>query len=219
MTKRDIVLPGELLEERKGRKLGRGVYEEDEKVFAKVLGVPRISENEIMIIPLFGIYLPSVDDRIIGIISQVEISGWFVDINSPYGAFLPLADAVEEYVDTNRTDISRYFDIGDIIFCRISKVTKNKTTRASMRDMYAKKLFGGIIVKVTPTKIPRIIGKAGSMIKLIKEKTNCEIYAGQNGLVWIRGTDKSKAIQALKMIEKESHTVGLTAKIEKMLSE
>ena len=219
MKTREIVLPGDELEERKGRKLSVGVYEENDKVFSKFLGIPRINENEISVIPLSGTYLPRFGDRIIGVIETVEVSGWFVDVNSPYSAFLPLSEAVEEFVDLQRAELTRYFDVGDIIFCRLSKVTKHKTVQASMRDFESRKLRSGILFKVTPTKIPRIIGKEGSMIMMIKDKSKCEIVTGQNGLVWIRGENKEKALEAILTIEKESHTVGLTEKIEKMLGE
>ncbi|MBI2005218.1 MAG: RNA-binding protein [Candidatus Aenigmarchaeota archaeon] len=219
MKTREMVLPGDLLDERKGRKLGNGAYEENDKVFSKFLGFPRINENEISVIPLSGTYLPRFGDRIIGVIESVEVSGWFVDTNSPYSAFLPISEGVDEFVDLQRTELTRYFDVGDIIFCRLSKVTKNKTVQASMRDFESRKLRGGALIKVTPMKIPRIIGKEGSMIMMIKNKTKCEIVTGQNGLVWIRGEDKGKAIEAILTIEKESHTIGLTEKIEKMLGE
>ena len=219
MKTREIVLPGDMLDERKGRKLGNGVYEENDKVFSKFLGVPRVNENEISVIPLSGTYLPRFGDRVIGVIESVEVSGWFVDINSPYSAFLPLSEGVEEFVDLQRSELTRYFDVSDIVFCRLSKVTKNKTVQASMRDFESRKLRNGVLVKVTPTKIPRIIGKEGSMITMIKNKTKCEIVTGQNGLVWIKGEDKDKAIEAVLTIERDSHTVGLTEKIEKMLSE
>lgn len=219
MKAREIVLPGELIEERKGRKLSSWVYEEGNKVFSKVLGLPKITENEIAVIPLSGIYLPKVGDMVIGTIEEVEPSGWLVDINSPYSAFLPLAEGVDEFVDTSRTDISRFFDINDMIFCRISKVTKNKIVQVSMRDMDAKKLRAGITIQITPSKIPRLIGKGGSMINMIKIGSKCEIIPGQNGIVWIRGDNKSKAIEAILTIEKESHTIGLTEKIQKMLGE
>ena len=126
---------------------------------------------------------------------------------------------MEEFVDTQRTDISRFFDVDNIVFCAVSKVTKNKTIQVSMRDYGCRKLLGGIIIKVTPQKIPRIIGKEGSMIKLIKQKTGCDIITGQNGVVWLRGDNKTKAIEAILTIEKESHTSGLTQKIEKLLGE
>jgi exosome complex component RRP4 len=215
--KKEIILPGEMIEERKGRKIGNGTYLEDDKVFSKVLGIPRIDENEVSVMALSGIYMPRVGDRVIGVIDSVEISGWSVDINSPYMAFLPMAEAVEEFIDRDRTDLSRYFDVGDIVFCKISKVTKSKVVQVSMRDFTARKLFDGITMKVTPTKIPRIIGKGGSMVTLIKSKTNCEIVSGQNGLIWIRGEEKAKAVEAILTIEKESHTDGLTERIEKLL--
>jgi len=225
MTEREVVLPGELIEEKKGRKAGSGTFFEGEKVFAKFLGIPRVNEIEISVIPLSGVYIPNVGDKVLGVVESVEISGWMVDVNSPYTAFLPLSEGVSGFVDTQRAELSRFYDIGDVIFCRISRVTKNKTTQISVREIgYGRgegfrKLFGGIVIKVTPSKVPRIIGKAGSMITLIKNKTKCDITIGQNGLVWIRGEDKTKAIEAILTIEKESHTIGLTEKIEKMLGE
>jgi exosome complex component RRP4 len=217
--RKEVVLPGEFLAEKEGRRVGFGAYFEENKVFAKVLGIPRIDENEISVIPFAGVYIPRIGDKIIGTITSVEISGWMVDINSPYVAFLPLAEGVREFVDTSRTDISEFFDAGDTIFCTISKVTKNKTIQVSMGDIGNRKLYGGVTISVNPNKIPRIIGREGSMISIIKERTNCEIYTGRNGIVWLRGENKAKAIGAIKIVEKESHTTGLTEKIEKLLSE
>jgi len=219
LKENSVVIPGEFLGERKGRKLGHGVYIEGDKVFSKFLGVPRINDVEMSIVPLAGVYLPFYGDRVIGIIESVEVSGWVVNINSAYSAFLPLSEGVSGFVDTQRTDLTRFFDIDDVIVCVISRVTKNKTVQVSMDDPSARKLVGGVVIKVTPSKIPRIIGKGGSMIMMVREKTKCDIVTGQNGLVWIRGENKAKAIEAILKIEKESHLSGLTEKIEKMLSE
>jgi exosome complex component RRP4 len=218
MTQREIVLPGTYIEERKGRKIVN-CYVEGEKVFSKVLGILKISDEEISVVPLAGKYFPKVGDRIIGRIEEIEVSGWWVDINSPYRAFLPLAEAVEEFVDVRRVDLSRFYDIDDIIFCKITKVTKNKIIQVSMKDMLARKLFGGITIKITPYKVARVIGKGGSMIELIKKKTGSEIYVGQNGVIWIKGGKKEKAIEAILTIEREAHISGLTEKIAKMLGE
>lgn len=214
---RKIVLPGDFIAEKAGKKVWGGAYFEGNKVYSKVLGIPRIRENEISVIPLSGNYIPKINDRVIGVISSVEITGWMVDINSPYLAFMSISDAVDEFVDIDRTDISKFFDVGDVILCKVSKVTKDKTVRVSMKSLGARKLYGGIIIKVTPSKVPRLIGRGGSMINLIKSKTNCIIYTGQNGVVWLRGENKAKAIEAILTVEKEAHTTGLTKKIEKML--
>jgi exosome complex component RRP4 len=216
-SNREIVVPGELIGEKMGRKIGEGVYEEGTKIFAKNLGISLIKEDEVKVIPMTGVYIPSINDKVIAVITKVEISGWAVDLNSPYTAFLPVSEGVDEFVDVNRMDISKFFDIGEVIFCKISKVTKNKTIRVSMRSLGSRKLMGGVTIKIQPTKIPRIIGKGGSMINMIKEKTGCMIYVGKNGVVWVRGDNKSKAIEAILMIERESHTSGLTDKVSMML--
>jgi len=218
MSQREIVLPGTYLGEREGRKISN-CYVEGEKVYSKVLGVLKITDEEISVVPLAGKYFPRVGDRIIGRIQEIEVSGWWVDINSPYRAFLPLAEAVEEFVDVRRVDLSRFYDIDDIIFCKITKVTKNKIIQVSMKDMLTRKLFGGITIKITPYKVARVIGKGGSMLEIIKKKTGSEIYVGQNGVIWIKGGKKEKAIEAILTIEKEAHISGLTEKIAKMLGD
>lgn len=216
---RKVVLPGEFLAEREGRKIGNYVYEEDDKIYSKVIGILKINENLIDVVPLYGKYLPVIGDRVIGTILEVEVSGWFVDINSPYFAYLPLSLAVEGFVDLSKVDITRFFDINDIIYCRIVKVSKDKITQVSMKDPYAQKLRGGTLVKITPSKVARLIGKGGSMINMIKKKTGCEILPGQNGIIWVKGKNEAKAIEAILTIEKESHIYGLTDKIQKMLGE
>ena len=72
---KEIVLPGEFLDERRGRKVGRGTYFEGDKVFAKVLGIPRTDEDEISVIPLSGVYLPVIGDRVVAVVTEVQVSG------------------------------------------------------------------------------------------------------------------------------------------------
>jgi exosome complex component RRP4 len=211
-----IVLPGEVVDELKGRKAGTGVYIDGDKARSEYLGTPRSGMYEVSVIPLAGKYMPQYGDRVVGIVKEVEISGWMIDINAPYIGFLPVSEGVEEYVDA-RADLTKFFAKGDVIMCRISRVTRSKSVQCSMRDMMARKLFEGTVIKVTPSKIPRIIGKNGSMVNLIKERTKTEIYTGQNGYVWIRGDNKALAMEAILTIDRESHTMGLTEKIEKML--
>jgi exosome complex component RRP4 len=203
---RKIVLPGEIVCKREGKKLGSGVYEFDGKVLSKFLGIPKESKDEVNVIPLNCVYLPKVGDKVIGIIKSVEISGWQVDINSPYTAFLPLGEGVREFVDVTRVDLSKFYDVGDVIFCKITNVPKSRIVQVSM-------------VRIVPSKVPRVIGKGGSMINLIKKLTGCQIVTGENGLIWIKGEKVSKVIEALSLIERESHFFGLTEKIKKMLSE
>jgi exosome complex component RRP4 len=213
---RDLVVPGEFLGEGNAY---FGTYAEGKKVYSKFLGILKQKENGFIVIPLAGVYTPKKNDKIIGIVQDIQMSGWVVDINSPWLAYMPLAEAVNEFVDIYREDISKYYDIGDIVYCKIQNVTKSMAIQLTMKEPGLKKLLGGVLIKITPSKVPRLIGRGGSMISLIKRKTGTTIIVGQNGLVWIKGEKVSKAVEAILTVEKESHTVGLTDKISKMLSE
>jgi exosome complex component RRP4 len=77
-------------------------------------------------------------------------------------------------------------------------------------------------MRVTPTKIPRVIGKKGSMISTIKQETDCQIILGVNGVILVTGKnreDEDLAMMAIRKIEEESHTSGLTDRITQLLKE
>jgi exosome complex component RRP4 len=77
-------------------------------------------------------------------------------------------------------------------------------------------------MKVTPTKIPRVIGRKGSMISMIKQETGCQIILGINGVILVTGKtpeDEEIAMMAIHKIEEESHTSGLTDRITQFLKE
>jgi exosome complex component RRP4 len=84
-----------------------------------------------------------------------------------------------------------------------------------------RKLDGGLIEQVNPSKVPRIIGKRGSMVSLIKKHTGCDITVGQNGYIWVKGKPAMErvALQAMKKIAKNSHKSGLTDTIETYLKQ
>jgi len=84
------------------------------------------------------------------------------------------------------------------------------------------KLEDGMIMRVNSNKVPRVIGKEGSMISMIKEATGCEITIGQNGLVWIKGNsvdDELFAKETIIFVTEKSFVDGLTEKTEKFLEE
>ena len=73
-------------------------------------------------------------------------------------------------------------------------------------------------MNVNPNKVPRIIGKEGSMINLIKDNTGCNITVGQNGLVWIKGDkveDELYAKKAIMFVTEKSFASGLTDEVKK----
>lgn len=105
-----------------------------------------------------------------------------------------------------------------MLYAKIVSVSKYKNIQLTMKDVMCKKLRGGKIVSITPSKVPRLIGKAGSMISMIKEKTGCNIVIGQNGRVWIKGENEDLATQAVAMVNEKSHLDGLTNTITEFLN-
>jgi len=91
-----------------------------------------------------------------------------------------------------------------------------------MKGRGFKKLTEGMILEVSPAKIPRIIGRQGSMINMIKDLLHIQTVVGQNGRIWIRASDIPTlriAVKAFKMIEEQAHTSKLTDRIDLMLQE
>ena len=215
---RKIVLPGEVLGDSKEKKSGYGTFEEDGRVISKFIGIPKEARDYISVIPLSGVYVPKTQDKVIGFITDVERVGWVVDINSPWLAFLPVSEAVDEFIDLKKTDITRFYDVEDVIYAQVDNV-KRGDIKLTMNTPVARKLRDGITVKIAPSKVPRLIGKEGSMINTIKDKTNTVIRVGQNGVVWLSGEGVKKAIKAIKMVDEKSHIIGLTDEITKLLSD
>jgi len=217
VKERQLVIPGETLAKGLDFLPSSGCYRVNNELKSKLLGLVKLKDRFIGIIPLAGVYIPKTGDGIIGLVEDMQTTIWIVDINSPYDAILPLGEAVGEYVDLNRTDISIYYDIGDLIYAKVLNVSKSKQVQLTMNDHRARKLISGRVLTITPSKVPRLIGKQGSMIELIKNKTNCQIIVGQNGVVWIKGEQEGLAAKTVLMIESESHISGLTDKITAML--
>ena len=88
-----------------------------------------------------------------------------------------------------------------------------------MKDRNLYKINGGHIIDVEPSRVPRIIGKKGSMIALIKKYIRCRIFVGQNGKIWVDGDTGGieRVLQVIHKIESESITFGLTNRVEELL--
>ena len=214
VNEKDLVVPGELLAE-DDYYPGRGTFEDDGKICSKLLGLVSLRNKKISVIPLKSKYLPKKGDVVIGKIDDVRFSMWGVDINSPYSGILPAS----EVFGREKKELSRVFDIGDVLFLRIVDVDEVKKVKLGLKGRGMGKFKGGVIVDIAPTKVPRLIGKKGSMINMIKDKTGCKIVVGQNGLVWVKGNEDMEQIvkNIIKLIEKEAHTSGLTDRIKNKL--
>lgn len=214
-----VVVPGETLAEGMDYLPGANTYREADNVLASKLGLMVVEGRAIKLIPLSGKYMPKRGDTIIGKVIDVLFSGWRVETNSAYSAMLGLKDATSEFI-AKGADLTQYYDFDDYIVAKITNVTSQKLIDLTMKGPGLRKLTGGRVIEVSPYKVPRIIGKKGSMVSMIKLATGCRVIVGQNGLVWIQGDDSAKELLALKTIRKieaEAHLSGLTDIIKEYL--
>ncbi len=213
---KQVVFPGEEIEatEIKPR---NGVYKnKDGKYCSQYFGTIQKGDDYIDVVPFTGHYFPRRGDKVIGKIIEIGPSMWTIDINSPYLNLMHMNDTPWKM---SSGDIKKYLGIGDYIYAKVMTLNEIKESWLTIKDVGLRKLEGGHIISVPAPKVPRIIGKGGSMVNLIKEFTDTRIVIGQNGLIWIDGTPENilKATAAIKKIEREAHTTGLTDRMTEYL--
>jgi exosome complex component RRP4 len=220
IKEREVVVPGQVLADGMDYLPSHGTYRQNDKILANRLGVSIIDGKVIRTIPLAGVYMPKRNDIIIGKVTDVISMGWRVSFNCPYKGLIPIRDGTFDFVPKG-ADLTRYYGIGDYFVGKITNVTSQNLVDVSVKGQGLYKLRGGRMVKVNTNKVPRIIGKKGSMVSMVKQATDCKITVGQNGLVWINGEPamENLAVETIKKIEEESHISGLTDRIKLFLEE
>lgn len=217
--RRQLVTPGELLAE--GDYIaGENTYKEDNKIYSQRLGLVDFDDKKVFVVPLRGKYIPKVGDVVIGQISDVSLNGWSVDINSPYKAILSVSDVTGKAFSPKLDSLTKILGIGEIVIGKITAFDRSRDPTLTIKGSGLGRVSDGLIVNLTPTKVPRLIGRKGSMINILKRETGCEIVVGQNGRILILGKNPKKvelAVKAIKMIEEQAHISGLTDRIKSFL--
>jgi exosome complex component RRP4 len=219
--KKQLVIPGELLAD--GDYLpGENTYVEENKIYAQRIGLVDVDNKKVNMVALRAFYVPKVGDIVIGTIAEVGFNGWTVNIKSPYNAILRASDVLSRPFKPQNDELSTVLNAGDLIVAKIVSYDRSHDPQLTVGEPGLGKITRGQILNVVPTKIPRVIGRKGSMISMIKQQTNCQIILGLNGVILVTGKtpeDEELAITVIKKIEQESHTSGLTDRITQMLKE
>jgi exosome complex component RRP4 len=119
-----------------------------------------------------------------------------------------------------KDDIRTQFDVGDMLAAEVIAFNRTRDPVLSVKGRGLGKLREGRIIEILPAKVPRLIGRKGSMINLIKTETDTRMIIGQNGWVWVSGKDLESEVlveKIIRKIEKESHTSGLTDRIKELI--
>jgi len=216
--KRQIVIPGEIIASGDDYLPGEGTEKQGKDIIALKYGLAEEQNRLVKIIPLSGVYNARRGNVVIGRVEELTFNGWVIDVNTSERAFLSIME-VPRYV--NKDALEEVMDVGDMVVAKIWEINK-RGIDLSIKLRGLGRIEEGLIIKVNPNKVPRIIGKEGSMIKLIKDETGCDITVGQNGFVWIQG-DKIEnellAKKAVLFIVEKSFVSGLTDEVTKWFAE
>jgi len=207
---RKVVVPGDLLSE-EAKRSGEGTYVKNGGVYSLLYGLANF-RDKINVIPLAGKYLPGPGDNVIGVVKDITFSNWIVDINSPYDGLLHIS----EFPNRIESDeMSKHLRIGSSIMTRVTDVDPTMKVELTLNDKKLGQIKAGQVIEISHTRVPRLIGKGGSMISMLKKEVNCNIFVGQNGRIWIHGgtEDMDLALKTITLIEREAHTNGLTDRV------
>ncbi len=195
MNSKQIVLPGEKVFDSPVK--AEGCFTEGGKTFASIISVMQ----EDKIIPLKGRYLSKYGDYVIGIVKEERFSGYTIDLNSPYDGSLSTRDTREEY------------QVGNVVSAKVIDVNEMHESTLSESRL----LYGGEILEIEPVKVPRVIGRGGSMLEIIEQYTKSSVFVGKNGRIYLKGANTALASLAIIKICRESHVSGLTDRMTEFL--
>ena len=217
MSENQFVLPGDVIVTGDYRP-EQNVVLEGNKLMSTAIGFSEIKDDLVTVTPLTGLYTPKTDDLVIGKIVSHNALSWEVDINSYYSGILTASDIFGKDYSPSRDDLSLKLKTGDIILARIANVNSRDPLITIIGENLGK-IDSGELIKISPTKIPRL---TGSVIQTIEASTNATITVGQNGLIILKcdnSTGLKKSIASIKMIGMAQHDANLEEKIQKFLDE
>ncbi len=225
---RQVVVPGDIVA------VGDVVIEtpnylqklDDGRVMVTVTGLLDVEESEgtarLRVIPLKGRYIPKEGDVVIGVVADVGLTAWFLDIRAPFPGVLNASDYLGRPFNPASENLRKYLDVGDVVIAKIAQFDRTRDPILTVQEKDLGKVVEGSLIEIEPSRVPRVIGRKRSMINMLMEETGCSIVVGNNGRILLRCPNpeiEAIAILAIKKIEEEAHTTGLTERVREFIIE
>ena len=213
------VIPGEVIITGDYRS-EQNTFTEGNRIISTIIGLSDIRDGGVRVIPLTGGYIPKDDDLVIGKIVSHSAMSWQVKINSCYDGMLPASDVFGRDFSSHADDLTSKLDTGDLIAARIVNADRTRDPLLTISGRELGKIDSGELVEISPSRVPRLIGKRGSMIQMIEDATDSNVTIGQNGLLIVTCDDPNgliKAIDAIQLIEEQAHVSNLTDRVNELL--
>ena len=218
-TKRKYVIPGDVITSGPYRP-EQNVILDGERIIATAVGTSEIYDDTVRVISLTGKYIPKINDLVIGKVLSHSSLSWELDINSSYVGFLPAADVFGRDFSAHADELNSKLKKGDLVVARIANSDRSRDPLLTISDRELGKIESGELVEISPSKVPRLIGKRGTMIQTIEMATGAIITIGQNGWIVVSCENSDgllKAVKAIQMVEEQAHIANLTDRVKSML--
>ena len=215
---RDLVLPGDVVFDG-GIRTGDNTYRIKDSVIATRLGLVNYINGIVTVTALEAGYRPLINDIVIGEIVEINLGEWVVDLGKHQEGLLSISDAIDRPYRSDY-NMRRVLDFGDTIIAKVVDFDRRNNPLLTILGPGLGKMREGFIINLTSIKIPRLIGKKGSMINMIIKETGCRVNIGQNGRILISGPNRSReemVVKVVNMIDREAHTSGLTNRTQDLL--
>ena len=186
------------------------------KVYASVLGLLSPRPPFVQVVPLSGRYIPKPGDVVIGTVTDVQGTFWLLDIGAPRWAPLHMTGTPWE-VEIGETE--KFLRVGESVVVQVENLDPTGRIGVTMLGEGLGKLEGGSIVHISPARVPRVVGRGGSMIQTITRRTGAQVAIGQNGRIWVDGDAEAihRVREALRMIAEDGQRAGLTERVDSYL--
>jgi len=217
--KRKYVIPGDVVTTGPFRP-EQNVILDGTKIIATAVGISEIYDDSVKVIPLTGKYIPKIDDLVIAKVNSHTSLSWELDINSCYVGFLPAQDVFGRDFSAHADELTSKLKTGDLVAARIANFDRTRDPLVTISDRDLGKIDSGILIAISPSKVPRLIGKRGSMIQMIEQATDAAVTIGQNGWVVVSCETPEgllKAKTAIEMVNEKAHVANLTDQVKEML--
>jgi exosome complex component RRP4 len=219
VDRRKYVIPGDVITSGPFRP-EQNVMLDGEKIIATAVGISEIYDDSVKVIPLTGKYIPKIDDLVIAKVNSHTSLSWELDINSCYVGFLPAQDVFGRDFSAHADELTSKLKTGDLVAARIANFDRTRDPLVTISDRDLGKIDSGVLIAISPSKVPRLIGKRGSMIQMIEQATDAAVTIGQNGWVVVSCDSPEgllKAKTAIEMVNEKAHVANLTDQVKEML--
>lgn len=151
-----LTLPGELVTEDAQFMRGHGTYtaEGESGIQASLMGTISRVNKLLSVTPLKSRFVPEIGDLVIGVVREVALKKWKVDINAKTDATLQLASInlpggiQRRKTGTDELQMRTFFEEGDLLLAEVQSYFQDGSVSLHTRSLKYGKLRNGQFLKV-----------------------------------------------------------------------